>query len=310
MAPGGASSGTRRLSPGAGAVCHDAGRSKGGFVGRLDGSTAIVAGGSRGVGRGCALELAIAGATVYVLGRTLEEGDGALPGSLQRTVAEAEELGGHAIPVVCDLRSDDEIAAVFDRVRSDAGRLDVLVNSAFDLPEGCGNEEPFYETPISYWDDMTGIGARAAYVTSWHAAQLMIPQGRGLIANVSSQGAREYFVHATYGITKSALDRITTDCGRDLAPHGVAMVSLWPSFVLTERILAFDPVEWGLDLDGAETPRFPGRGIVALAADPAVVERAGSIVTTRQLADIYGFTDVEGTLPTGAPDPAGYHPVF
>jgi dehydrogenase/reductase SDR family member 1 len=278
-------------------------------VASLDGKTAVVAGGSRGVGRGCALELAAAGATVYVLGRTLEEGDGALPGSLRRTVAEAEELGGVAIPVACDLRSDDDVAAVFERVHREAGGLEVLVNSAFDLPEGCGNEEPFYSTPISYWDDMLRIGARSAYVTTWHAAQLMVAQGHGLIANISSQGSREYFVHATYGISKAALDRISTDCGRDLAPHGVAVVSLWPSFVLTERILAFDPVEWGLDLDGAETPRFPGRGVVALATDPAVVDRSGQILTTRQLADIYGFTDVDGSLPNGAPDPATHHPL-
>jgi len=277
-------------------------------VGALDGRTAIVAGGSRGVGRGCALELAAAGATVYILGRTLEEGDGALPGSLRRTAAEAEALGGVAIPVVCDLRSDDEIAAVFARVQRERGSLDVLVNSAFDLPEGCGNEDPFFSTPISYWDDMLSIGARSAYVTTWHAAQIMITQGRGTIANISSQGSREYFVHVTYGVSKSALDRITRDCGRELKEHGIAVVSLWPSFVLTERILAFDAVEWGLDLEGAETPRFPGRGVVALASDPAVAERSGDIYTTRQLAEIYGFTDVDGTLPNGAPDPATYYP--
>ena len=277
-------------------------------MGALDGTTAIVAGGSRGVGRGCVLELAAAGATVYVLGRTLKEGDGALPGSLSRTVEEAEELGGVAVPVVCDLRSDQEIAAVFERVREERGSLDVLVNSAFDLPEGCGNEEPFFSTPVSYWDDMLSIGVRSAYVTTWHAAQLMIPQARGTIVNISSQGSREYFVHVTYGVSKSALDRISRDCGRELREHGIAVVSLWPSFVLTERILAFDPVEWGLDLDGAETPRFPGRGVVALASDPAVAERSGQIYTTRQLAEIYGFTDVDGTLPNGAPDPATYYP--
>ena len=155
---------------------------------------------------------------------------------------------------------------------------------------------------------MLSIGARSAYVTTWHAAQLMIPQSRGTIVNISSQGSREYFVHVTYGISKSALDRISRDCGRELREHGIAVVSLWPSFVLTERILAFDPVEWGLDLDGAETPRFPGRGVVALASDPAVAERSGQIYTTRQLAEIYGFTDVDGTLPNGAPDPATYYP--
>lgn len=278
-------------------------------LGVLDGQVAIVAGGSRGVGRGCVLELAAAGAKVYVLGRTLHEGEGTLPGSLSKTVAEAAALGGTAIPVVCDLRDDAQIETVFTRVLAENDRLDVLVNSAFDLPEGCGNGEPFYSTPISYWDDMTAISARSVYVTTWHAAQAMIPRGRGLVVNISSQGSREYFVHATYGISKAALDRLGQDTGRELAKQGVAVVTLWPSFVLTERILAFDADEWGLDLEGAETPRFPGRGVVALAADPKVVERSGRIYTTRQVAELYGFTDLNGSLPKGAPDPRTYHPL-
>jgi len=277
-------------------------------VGALDGRIAVVAGASRGIGRGCALELAAAGATVYALGRTLREGEGALPGSLETTAREARELGGTVVPVVCDLRSDAALAAAFARVAGEGRRLDVLVNSAFDLPEGCVNGTPFFETPISYWDDLLGIGARSAYAATWHAAQLMLPRGAGLVANISSQGAREYFVHATYGIAKSALDRITRDSGRDLAPRGVAVVSLWPGYVRTERILAFDAEEWGVDLEGSESPRFAGRGVVALAADPDVVKRAGRVFTTRQLAEAYGFRDVDGTLPRGAPDPETYYP--
>jgi NAD(P)-dependent dehydrogenase (short-subunit alcohol dehydrogenase family) len=274
----------------------------------LDGRVAVVAGASRGIGRGCALELAAAGATVYGLGRTLREGEGSLPGSLETTAREARELGGSMLPVVCDLRSDTALAEAFARVEREQGRLDVLVNSAFDLPEGCGNGVPFYETPISYWDDMLGIGARAAYAATWYAAQQMIPRGRGLVANISSQGAREYFVHATYGISKSALDRITRDTGRDLGPKGIAVVSLWPAYVLTERILAFDAAEWGVDLEGAETPRFAGRAVTALACDPDVVKRTGRVFTMRQIAEAYGFRDLDGSLPKGAPDPETYYP--
>jgi dehydrogenase/reductase SDR family member 1 len=135
-----------------------------------------------------------------------------------------------------------------------------------------------------------------------------VAAGRGVIANISSQGTREPFVHVTYGITKSALDRVSTDTGRELKAHGVTVVSLWPSFVLTERILAFDAEQWGLDLAGAETPRFPGRGVVALAADPLAIRHGGRVLTTRQLADEYGFTDLDGSLPKGAPDPATYYP--
>jgi NAD(P)-dependent dehydrogenase (short-subunit alcohol dehydrogenase family) len=274
----------------------------------LEGQVAIVAGASRGVGRGCALELAAAGARVYALGRTLNDGEGALPGSLRKVEREAAELDGDLRPLVCNLRDDDQVAKAFAEVEREAGRLDVLVNSAFDLPAGCVNGTPFFDTPISYWDDLTGISARSAYVTTWHAAQRMRAQRRGLVVNISSQGSREYFVHATYGIGKSALDRIGQDTARDLRPLGIAVLTLWPSFVLTERILAFDAEAWQLDLEGAETPRFPGRGVVALAADPRLLERSGRIFTTRQLAELYGFTDLNGGLPKGAPDPATYYP--
>ncbi|MBK6288835.1 MAG: SDR family NAD(P)-dependent oxidoreductase [Gammaproteobacteria bacterium] len=278
-------------------------------MGVLDGKIAVVAGGSRGVGRGCVLELAAAGAKVYILGRTLTEGDSAFPGSLSKTVSEAADLGGHAVPIVCDLRSDAQIEAVFARVIAEDGQIDVLVNSAFDLPEGCGNGERFFETPISFFDDMMAVSARSVYVTTWHAAQHMIPRRKGLVVNISSQGSREFFVHATYGVSKAALDRIGQDAGRELAAQGVALVTLWPSFVLTERILSLDADEWELDLTDAESPRFPGRGVVALAADPDVVTRSGRIYTTRQMAEAYGFTDLDGRLPKGAPDPLTHYPL-
>ncbi len=269
----------------------------------LDGMVAVVAGGSRGVGRGCALELAAQGALVYVAGRTLHEGDGEFAGSLTRTVEEAAELGGRAVPVVCDLRDDEAVAALFARVRGEQGRLDVLVNAAFLLPEGTVPDTPFWETPISYWDDLLDVGPRGAYACTWHAAQVMVPAGRGLIANISSLGARQFFVHPTYGIAKSALDRVTRDTALQLRPHGVAVVSLWPYFVLTERILSFDAEEWDLDIDGAESPRFPGRAVAALATAPDVLDRSGRAFTTRQIADAYGFTDVDGRLPTGSEEP-------
>lgn len=278
-------------------------------MGILTGKIAVVAGASRGVGRGCALELGHAGAIVYVLGRTINEGDNEFAGSLAKTVREIFELGGEAIPVVCDLRSDDAIASVFSRIIEERGQIDILVNSAFALPPGCGNAEPFYATPISYWDDMTDTTARSAYVTTWHAAQHMIPRVRGLIVNISSQGSREYFIHTTYGVSKSALDRIGQDAGRELAPVGVSLVTLWPSFVLTERIVDLDAEEWGLDRDNAESPRFTGRGIVALATDDNVLAKSGRIYTTRQLAEEYGFTDLDGSLPKGAPDPLTHYPL-
>ncbi|HPG28669.1 MAG TPA: SDR family NAD(P)-dependent oxidoreductase, partial [Myxococcota bacterium] len=211
---------------------------------------------------------------------------------------------------VCDHRDDEQVRAVFDRVRAEQDRLELLVNNAFLIPDDMDPNAPFWETGLDCWDDMHTIGARSAYVGTWQAAPIMIAQGRGLIANVSSQGARYYTLHPAYGAAKAALDRLTRDCGHELAPHGVATVSVWPSFVTTERMLALDAEAWQLDLDGAESPRFTGRGIAALLLDPDLMQKTGRVFTTRWLAETYGFRDVDGRLPDGAPDPGDPGPLL
>jgi dehydrogenase/reductase SDR family protein 1 len=279
-------------------------------MGNLDGMTAIVTGATRGVGRGCAVELAAQGATVYITGRTVHEGDSKWPGSLESTIAEAEELGGRVIGIVCDHRKDDEVAAVFEQVRRERNRLDTLVNNAFLIPDDMDPNAPFWDTSLDCWDDMHQVGARSAYVGTWFAARIMIDQGKGLIANVSSQGARYFALHPAYGAAKAALDRTARDTGYQLEPHGVATVSVWPSFVKTERLLTLDAEEWNLDLDGAESPRFTGRAIAALLRDKDVMTKSGRAITTRQLADEYGFVDIDGSLPKGAPDPGDPGPLL
>ena len=276
----------------------------------LDGMTAIVTGATRGVGRGCAVELAAQGALVYITGRTVHEGDSRWPGSLESTIAEAKELGGQIEGVVCDHRDDEQVRSVFDRAVKERGQLDVLVNNAFLIPDDMDPNAPFWESGLDCWDDMHQVGARSAYVGTWNAAPIMIRQGKGLIAYVSSEGARYYTLHPAYGAAKSALDRTARDCGHQLQPHNVATVSLWPSFVTTERMLALDPEEWGLDLDGAESPRFTGRGVAALLQDDQLMKKTGRVFTTRQLADEYGFVDVDGQLPDGAPDPGEPVPIL
>jgi dehydrogenase/reductase SDR family protein 1 len=272
--------------------------------------SAIVTGATRGVGRGCAVELAAQGAHVTITGRTLHEGDSSWPGSLESTIAEAEALGGRIEGIVCDHRDDEQVQSVFQRVVADRERLDLLVNNAFLIPDDMDPSLPFWETSLDCWDDMHQVGARSAYVGTWNAAPIMIRQGKGLIANVSSEGARFYTLHPAYGAAKSALDRTARDCGHELEPHNVATVTLWPSFVTTERMLALDAEEWNLDLDGAESPRFTGRGIAALLLDENIMSRSGRVFTTRQLAEQYGFVDVDGTLPKGAPDPGEPAPLF
>ena len=227
----------------------------------LVGKVALVTGASRGIGKGCALELAAAGAAVYVTGRTTGAGQHPLPGTVGATAEEIAAKGGTATAVACDHRDDDAVRAVFERIAADHGRLDVLVNNAFSIPDEMTSGLPFWQVPISNWDDIIDVGTRSAYVASVLAAPVMIAQGDGLIANISSSGATEYAWHVAYGVGKCALDRMTSDCARELGDTGVSMVSFWPGFVRTERIdMAIEAgVELppSLDLSVAESPGSP-----------------------------------------------------
>jgi NAD(P)-dependent dehydrogenase (short-subunit alcohol dehydrogenase family) len=157
---------------------------------------------------------------------------------------------------------------------------------------------------------MHSVGLRSAYVATWLAAPQMVRRRRGLVVNVSSQGARYFAVHPAYGAAKAALDRMTRDTAHQLEAHGVAVVALWPAYVTTERILALDAAAWGLDLEGAESPRFAGRAIAALLADPQRLRRSGRSFTTRALADDYGFVDVDGSLPKAGLGPLDPGPLL
>jgi dehydrogenase/reductase SDR family protein 1 len=268
-------------------------------LGQLDGAVAIVTGASRGVGKGCALELAAAGASVYVTGRTLNAEDAPLPGSVTATAEEIQSAGGSAQAVLCDHTDDEAVAAVFARVATDSGRLDVLVNNAFSIPPELTSGKPFWQCPISNWDDMINVGTRSAYVASHFAARQMTKQRRGLITNISSSGAAEYAWHVAYGVGKAALDRVTADTAHELREYGVSVVSLWPGLVMTERTARARDALPDLDFAGAESQRFTGRAVVALASDPGVLARSGRVFASRDLADAYGFTDIDGSLPKG-----------
>ena len=260
---------------------------------------AVVTGATRGIGRGAALELCDAGARVYAMGRTRSEGDHPLPGSLASLEEEAASSPGALVPVACDLREDAAIDALFARIREEAGRVDVLVNAAFLLPDDIQPDRPFFETPLSWYDDMMDVGTRSAYVMLHHAARLMVEAASGLVVNISSAGARDFHLHVAYSAGKCALDRITRDAAEQLRPHGVSVVSVWPYFVRTERMGALDAEAWSHDMQGAESQRFTGRGIVALAGDPDVAKRSGRAFTSKELALDYGFEDLGGGLPDG-----------
>lgn len=263
-------------------------------MGALDGQIAVVTGASRGIGKGCALELGRAGATVYVTGRTTS--------AVEQTAREISDSGGRAFAAVCDHTDDEQVRALFERVAKEHDRLDVLVNSAF-LDPGIVAGKKFWESPLDWYDTLNDAGTRGAYVAAYYAAPLMVPRQTGLIANVSSLGAQHYYQHVAYGMGKAAVDKLTRDAARDLRKLGVAIVSIWPYLVKTETVVKLVEDGAPLPLDRAESQRFVGRGVVAVATADDRMERSGRAWTSLELAEAYGYTDVDGQLPKGSTVP-------
>lgn len=275
--------------------------------GTLSGRVALVTGATRGIGKGIALELGAAGATVYVTGRSGAAGN--LPGSVGETADEVTRLGGRGIGVVCDHSDDSAVSAMFDQVRSEQGKLDVLVNNVYNAPASARwLGKPFWEVPAAGWDETFTIGVRSHYVASVMAAPLLFQSEGALIANVSSPGAVRYMHNVVYGVAKAAVDRMTSDMAHELAKRSIAVVSVWPGIVNTEllqmippgadgrRVLSL-PGEGEFDLDQAESPRFAGRAVAAVAADAERMKWSGRAVYVAELAERYGFTDIDGRVP-------------
>ena len=260
---------------------------------RLAGQIAIVTGASRGVGKGIARGLGEAGATVYVTGRTVEPS--ALPGTIGQTAEEVTALGGKGIAVACDHADDAQSRAVVDRVMREAGHVDILVNNAFAIPEGrvIG---PFWELPLAQWDTIHRVGLRSHYVMSSFVAPGMIARKSGLIVNVSSFGAKLYSISVAYGVGKAGVDRMSRDMARELEPHGVCAVSIWPGIVKTERLL-LESDRIGYDPKHGETPTLSGRVVATLAADPHRMSKTGKALVVAELAAEYGVADLDGSLP-------------
>ncbi len=267
----------------------------------LTGKVAVVTGASRGIGKGVALALGANGATVYVTGRTVSAGGHALPGTVGDTAAEIDRCGGAGIAVRVDHSDDDQVAALFDQVRDEQGRLDILVNNAFAIPDDLTDSKPFWEKPLSNWD-MVDVGVRSNFVAAWHAARIMTGQRSGLIVAISGYVGVTYTYGVIFGMCKAAVDRMARDMAIELQPHNVASVSLWQGLTLTERAqanLARNPEMTTATVTNpavACSPQFPGRVIAALAVDPQVMRRSGGTFITAELAGEYGITDIDGKV--------------
>lgn len=267
----------------------------------LAGKVALVTGASRGIGRGVALALGEAGATVYVTGRTITPGAHPLPGTVGETARDVSRRGGRGIGVQVDHARDDQVAALFERVRNEQGRLDILVNNAFSLPEDLTEPGPFWQKPLSNWE-MIEVGVRSSYVAAWHAAQIMAPQRSGLIVAISGYVGVTYTYGVLFGMCKTAVDRMARDMAIELAPNDVTSLSLWQGLTLTERAqrnLARRPELTQQTVTNpsiGSSVEFPGRVIAALAADPALQKRSGGTFITAELAREYGVTDIDGKV--------------
>ncbi len=269
----------------------------------LEGAIAVVAGGSRGAGRGIALSLGDAGATVYVTGRSVRGATTEnVPGSVDETAEEVTARGGIGIAARCDYTEAGDVEALFERVRREQGRLDILVNSAwggnerFDgrtFDDGTTFANPFWEQSLERWDAMFTRGVRSYAVASRYAVPLMLQGKRGLIINVSFDDNGKYIGHLYYDLAKNAMNRLAFAMAQELRGHGIAAIALSPGHMRTERVLAVE----GLDLSDTESTEYIGRAVAALAADPDVMRKSGGIHTVGALAREYGFTDVDGTQP-------------
>ncbi len=275
---------------------------------KLAGRVALVAGGTRGAGRGIAVELGAAGAVVYVTGRTTNES--ASPMGRRETIDETAHLvdaaGGTGLAVRVDHSRANEVRALVERIEDDFGRLDVLVNDVWGGDSLTQWDSPFWEHDLGDGLALLHNAVDTHIITSWHAAPLLVRTPGSLIVEVTDGVSSRYRGSLFYDLAKSAVIRLALAQGEDLRARGVAVVAVTPGFLRSEAVLEHFGVTdagWRAAIAKdphfafSETPHYIGRAVVALAADPAKLERTGTVTATWQLAKDYGFTDVDGTRP-------------
>ncbi|MFN8060356.1 MAG: SDR family oxidoreductase [Vicinamibacterales bacterium] len=279
----------------------------------LAGKVAVVAGASRGCGRGVALALGDAGATVYVTGRTTRGGpapvDGAT-GTIDDTADEVTRRGGTGLPIPTDHTDQASVAALVNRVQRDHGRLDLLVSAVWG-----GNERfldpiwqrPFWEQPATSWREFMEAGPLAFWLTAREAGRLMAERRSGLMVAISEPVIPHAFddqmpamVETFSSLAHASMNGLVRALAGSAKAHGIGVVGLLPGFMKTERVEMHltslgEEARRQFRYDLAETPEYAGRAVAALAADPRASSRTGELLHVSDLAGTYGFTDVDGT---------------
>ena len=276
----------------------------------LKGQVALVAGATRGAGRGIACMLGEAGATVYCSGRSTREHPATTgfyagrPETIDETAEMVTRYGGVGVPVRTDHLVPEQVKALIDRVRREHGRLDVLVN---DISEGDAHEwKPFWKLDLDKGFHMLRNALDSHIITSQYSAPLMVEQGRGLMVEIGDGDTLDYRSTLFYDLVKISVSRVAYAMAEELHKHGVAAVAVTPGFMRTEAMLDHFGVTEANWRDGAkkdphfrhsETPFFVGRAIAALAADPHILEKSGGLYSSWGLSREYGLTDMDGSRP-------------
>ncbi|NES06698.1 MAG: SDR family NAD(P)-dependent oxidoreductase [Okeania sp. SIO2F4] len=278
----------------------------------LLGKVALVTGATRGIGKGIAIGLGEAGATVYITGRSLNTiSSDNVSGTLLETKQEVEKVGGVCIPVQIDHSDDEQVRLLFERIETEQnGQLDLLVNNVFSGVRAIANAygQPFWKNTPSLWDSINNVGLRSHYIASVFAARLMSQRQQGLICTISSWGGMSYIFGAAYGVGKAACDRLAADMAVELKADNITSVSIWPGIVSTEHMLEFaedlntqddiqphdvtfrDNFNW-------ETPLLTGRVIASLLEQQNTINLTGKVQIVAELAQKYRIVDEDGKRP-------------
>ncbi|MEU2389674.1 SDR family oxidoreductase [Streptomyces sp. NPDC007369] len=277
----------------------------------LHGKVALVAGGTRGGGRGIAVELGAAGATVYVTGRSSSGGAGRSelnrPETVEETAERVTAAGGLGIPVRVDHSSPDEVRALVARIDAEqSGRLDVLVNCVWGGDPLTDWDHPLWEQDLDTGLRLLRQAVDTHVITSRFALPLMVARGSGLVVEVTDGNTARYRGSFFYDLAKSAVIRLAFAQAAELREHGVAAVAVTPGFLRSEAVLEHfgvtedtwrEAVAKDPDFAHSESPAYLGRAVAALAADPDVMAKSGRALATWSLYGEYGFTDADGSQP-------------